>query len=296
MGIFRFLITAACCMLFVLSVAAKKKTEELKPFTGVYWIEHFSSQRDAERQAEQLAIEDALSEKYGVAMYHKVITKMDNMGKNSFIDTDVSLPKGQLVKVLNSSFECAFEQNKLRVTATVHILAREREEKVGIDARFLRHKDDTNESLNFYDNDDLYMSFQTPVDGYLAVYLEDENNRVYNLLPYASSPEGSIMVEHGKKYLFFCDDKSFFARNKQYRQPESYKDVQPLFLQAPKTEISNCLYVAFSPNKFSRPNANYSNGLPELNPDSFQKWLGTQRAIDDDFVDDFKVVVISPRK
>lgn len=287
------------CAVFSFAVTwSKEKTEELPPYTGTYWIEFFSSMKDAHNQAVELAIEDALAERYGIftdTKNYSDAVSVEGLQTSNFINSAVSMPKGQLVKLLESgNFKDEFAEDKLKVTVTVRILAKEKKPGILIESKILRHEDDLHETLRYTHNDPFYLSFCSPVDGYLAVYLEDENHEVYNLLPYSDDAQGSVPVIHNKNYLFFCDDKSFFKRNKTYVKPEDFNLVQRLCLQTSDMAIANRLYILFSPNKFSRKVAEVRNQLPVLTSFQFQQWLGTMR-MDDDFVDERKVIVISPK-
>jgi len=278
----------------------KLKPEELPPYTGTYWIENYSSQKDAETKAVAEAINDALIERYGVFTDTKTTTnvvEINGEGKSEFISTGVSRLKGELVKILDAGdFKYKFVDNKLQITVTVRILAREKNiSDINVNCKLLRNKDDKSETLSFIDGEDIYLFFRSPVDGYLAVYLEDENHLVYNLLPYREDPNGSVQITHNKNYLFFCDDKKFFIAHKEIVAPTDFSMVTGLFLTCPEGNVTNRLYVLFSPNPFIRSNAEWSKELPCLSFEEFQDWLGGCR-MDDKFMDFSKTIIISSKK
>ncbi|MBQ2341181.1 MAG: DUF4384 domain-containing protein [Bacteroidaceae bacterium] len=278
----------------------KGKPEELPPYTGTYWIESFSSLKDAEAKAVTEAVNDALINRYGVFTDTKTTTnvvEINGEGKTEFVSTGVSRLRGELVKILEAgNFQHKFVDNKLQITVTVRILAREKNTSdIDLLCKLLRNKDDKSETLKYYDGEDIYFYFRSPVDGYLAVYLEDENQFVYNLLPYQDDPEGSIYITHNKNYLFFCDDKKYFAAHDDIVPPTDFSMVTGLYLTCSEGTVNNKLYVLFSPNPFVRSNANSSDSLPYLSLLEFQNWLGKCR-MDEEFMDLSKLIIISARK
>ena len=63
--------------------------------------------------------------------------------------------------------------------------------------------EDRNERSEFYEGDQLFMSLNTPVSGYVCVYMIDEDLNAYNILPYTSSSQGSQFVEANIRHIFF---------------------------------------------------------------------------------------------
>jgi hypothetical protein len=163
----------------------------------------------------------------------------------------------------------------LVVTAKVKGKAREIL-SAGVDftSKILRNgKEDKFESEDFNNGDDLYLAFQTPAKGYLAVYLVDAENRAYCLLPYRNQTDGIYPVNANQRYLFFS-------------QEEAPAEEQPLVdeyaLTCERQMEYNYIYVIFSRNQFTKANDAASNkqidgyaGAPrELSYEDFQKWLG----------------------
>ena len=75
----------------------------MPPYTGTYWIENFSSQKDAEAKAVAEAVNDALINRYGVFTDMKTTTNVVDIngeGKSEFVSTGVSRLRGELVKIL----------------------------------------------------------------------------------------------------------------------------------------------------------------------------------------------------
>jgi hypothetical protein len=98
---------------------------------------------------------------------------------------------------------------------------------------------------NFKEGDDMFLYFQAPADGYVAVYLVDELQNVFCLLPYGGDNDGQQPVEHGKEYVFFSPQH-------QYDIPKSEIDEVTMTCEDERFE-HNQLYVIYSPNTFTKP-------------------------------------------
>ena len=136
--------------------------------------------------------------------------------------------------------------------------------KIDIEAKILcnghtpRHERET-----FYEGDQLFMSFLSPVDGYLCVYLVDEEANAFCLLPYGADSNGSQRVQSNKNHLFFSKQ---LADN-----PEV---VDEYVMSCAKDGESNVFYIIFSPNPFSKA-VDYSSftSLQQLSYEDLQAWL-----------------------
>ena len=61
-------------------------------------------------------------------------------------------------------------------------------EKMDIRYTFVRSVEDLESPVTFRDGNDIYLRFSSPVAGSLCVYLVDEDQNAFCLLPYATSP------------------------------------------------------------------------------------------------------------
>ena len=97
---------------------------------------------------------------------------------------------------------------------------------------------------NFREGDDLYLYFRAPVDGYVAVYLVDEQQQAFCLLPYSGDGDGQQPVEHGKEYVFF-------SPSHVYDVPQHLIDEISMTCADERFE-HNQMYVLYSPNSFTK--------------------------------------------
>lgn len=123
------------------------------------------------------------------------------------------------------------------------------------------------ESEDFKNGDDLYLSFHSPTDGFLAVYLVDATQTAYCLLPYRNQKEGICQIKANESYLFFSSKHAI----------DIDKNIVDEYVMTTNQAMEiNRIYVVFSPNSFCKAvdNDSASETLPrELSFKDFQKWL-----------------------
>ena len=138
---------------------------------------------------------------------------------------------------------------------------------IDLSAKILRNgTDDKFESSEFKNGDDLYLSFQSPVDGYLAVYLVDNDGKAFCLLPYRNQTDGIYKVKANQHYVFFS--QSSVSSTDRYI-------VDEYIMTTNKTLEENHLVIVFSPDIFIKVN-DYENvdNLPrETSIADFHRWL-----------------------
>lgn len=232
----------------------------------------------AKRTAVERAKIQALATEFGTIVSQSSTTSIANINGESstnvltLSDTDV---KGEWIEDLGEpKVQVNYEGDMLVVTAKVKGKAREIL-SAGVDftSKILRNgKEDKFESDDFKNGDDLYLAFQTPAKGYLAVYLADAENMAYCLLPYRNQTDGIYPVNANQRYLFFCPEEA----------PEGERAlVDEYALTCERQMEYNYIYVIFSRNQFTKANDAASNkqidgyaGAPrELSYEDFQKWL-----------------------
>lgn len=129
-------------------------------------------------------------------------------------------------------------------------------------------------STDFNHGDRLYLSFKTPVEGYLAVYLGDRET-VNCLFPYNGLSAETMKVKAGEDYILFSRANS--------------GDFDPFAVQeyplgcSPGNDMEMVrLYVIFSPNKFAKANDSAEGRLRTLPFEEFHTWMSKIRRSDSD--------------
>lgn len=162
---------------------------------------------------------------------------------------------------------------------------------VDVSVRILRNgTDDRFEAADFKDGDDLYLSFSSPVSGYLGVYLFDGTENVYCLLPYRNQNESIFRTEAGRRYLFFSSEDTQGIVN---------PDVVDEYVMtcSGRTEL-NRIYVIFSPREFYKADDRHSEdaALPRtLSFEDFSRWLSSCRSRDDRMCVEIRDITVSKR-
>lgn len=198
-------------------------------------------------------------------------------GKESsyFSQLSSSEVKGEwLEDVGEPKYEMSFVEDMMVVKCYVCGKAREMSnEAVEFTATILKNGTESKfADVNFHNQDDMYLQFKSPVDGYISVYLIDETQNAYCLLPYSNDADGQQKVKHNEEYIFFSTKKA----------QEEADLVDEYTLMCTNEIERNQIYVIFSPNPFSKA---ADEGIDDVQPhhldfEDFQKWLTTRRKRD----------------
>lgn len=247
--------------------------------------------------AEQTAVErarlQALSDAFGTRIRDITTTVMKSTEEGSDVDlqkfvesevkgewlSDEKPPKVEFV---------GFDADMMVYKAKVWGLAREivtspvaiqvRILKNGIDARY--------ESTDFTEGDEIALSFKTPVNGFVAVYMVDDQEKVYQLLPYRRDSRPCFPVEGGSDYLFFSTKAP----------AERGGNLADEYVLAVETDLAyHYVFTIFSPHDFMKAEADDPGSVSQpagLSMERFQKWLSACRIKDPQMVVDRQTVSI----
>lgn len=184
-----------------------------------------------------------------------------------------------------------YQDGMYSVTATVWGKAREiRSSRIPIEVRTMcdgvteRHVGN-----RFKHGSHMYIGFNTPVDGYLVMYLLCEDNNAYKLLPYRDADEGAHRVTHSDDYVFFYNEKDDAAVDECIMEVNGEMEV-------------NYLYVIFSPNpiycgKDKKATMRDDDLMTPayMTAADFQKWAFNLRTHDSDAVVQVQTIVIAKK-
>lgn len=250
------------------------------------------------RALEKLQIK-AAEEVFGLSVTQTNITHANvNNGSSSIDFTSIggSDVNGEWIETIGEpEYDVSIEKDFLVVT--VKACGRVREivsAPVDFKALLLRNgTDDKYQDSDFRDGDDLYLSFQSPVSGYLAVYLLDDDGEAYCLLPYSNMQDGIFHIEANKRYVHFSEKEA------PVDLPSAF--VEELYLTCDKPLEHNEVYIVFSPNKFIKV-TDKVGGLDEetrqilprhLDNHKFHSWLAKCRKRDKEMRVDKRIITIT---
>lgn len=243
--------------------------------TYTYYAPETMSVEEAKRTALDRAKIQAIADEFGTVVSQStstVVTNKNGQSDTQFFSLGGSDVKGEWIETIGEPvYDLKFENHFLVVVCSVKGKAREIiHAKIDFIAKPLRNGTELRfEDVNFRNGDDLYLYFESPTDGYLAVYLLDElTQTVYCILPYKAQALSAYHVLANKKYVMF-------SREKADKLERPFVDEYTLSCDNDKE--FNTLYILFSPNDIGKRNG-FDSSI-EDKPDNitllnFKKWLG----------------------
>lgn len=237
-------------------------------------------------QAKEIALQrakiQAIAERFGTIISESNSTIVKNVEGNSSVDFFLlgnSEVKGEWLETIGEpQIKICYENDMLAVQVSIKGKIREIvTAPIDIVAKILRNgTEDRFEDSNFNVGDDLYMSVCSPVDGFLAVYLVDDENKAFCILPYKGQANGAYNIKANQRYVLFSEQNP--------NSSELSFLIDEYSLTANKELERNQIYVIFSTHPFVKAvDAQVSELLPrELDNNSFQKWLSSCRTFDND--------------
>lgn len=240
-----------------------------------------TTRNECMRQALEGARLQALAKEFGTTLSQ--VTVSDNsiisgQEKNYFSSLSETEVKGEWIEDMGNPVYSVATDDDGNYVVRCQVKGRAREisnNAPSFTASVLRNGTDLRHAdTRFRVGDDMKLYFKAPVDGYLVVYMADENRNVSTLLPYSTFSEGAVKIKHGKEYVFF-DNK---LGDKAHGEVDEYQLVTDADVDVERDRI----YILFSPHPFTKANDNYAGEkLPRNLPlDQFRNWLSKVRKAD----------------
>lgn len=258
----------------------------------IYQVPENLSNDQAKDVAVTRARAQAIADEFGMTISQRTSTYIENYNENAtgdFVAMGGSELKGEWIEDLEEpTFEYITDGANLAIKVRIKGRIRDvNSSKVSIDSKILRNGVlDSNETEHFVAGDDLYISLNSPIDGYAAIYLIDNSDNVYCLLPYQSQTEGIFHVKSNRKYIFFHPD-----------YPEGLKpaDVDSFTVSTDSDRERNRILIFFSPNKFFKgADSKQQSDLPRtMKSTDFRKWMSNLVKKDADLTITERSIVIS---
>lgn len=277
MRMLRFILASALVLLSLTSFAAKPREASVKG-TYTYYGDGTLSPAECKRRALEGARLEALAKEFGTIVSQNIVQHdlVNSQGESTYFSAlSATEVKGEwLADEGEPQYNVSVDKNgHLVVQCTVKGRARElSNEAVEFDALVLRNGTTRQcADTQFRDGDDMRVLLKSPVDGYVAIFLADDDHNVFRLLPYRDDSAGEVKVKHGQEYLFF-DPNS---------HDSSFGSVDEICMSAENVE-HNKVYVVMAPKRFSLP---VTHVLDESAPlylslEDFNSWLAKTRRAD----------------
>lgn len=154
------------------------------------------------------------------------------------------------------------------------------------------------ETTSYENGDPFYLYFRSPVEGYLSIYMADQE-QAYRILPYSEMPSKylhSVPVEADKEYIFFDS-----GTGSDYFEDFPYYYTDELILETEEEQDFYKLYLIFSHKPFTKPILEEETVMADdyilpknLSRRHFDVWVQDNRIFDTDFY--YKTVNLRVRK
>ena len=251
--------------------------------TITYIAPEYQSLSEAKQTAINKAKIQALADEFGTIVSQTNTTTIhSNNGKsennfNTYSETEV---RGIWIKdTQEPEISISYTNNNIMFKVTVCGKAKEiKSNPIELNITTLNsgyHNNEENpyiegrETTEFSNGDFFSVRFQSPVNGYIAIFLRDDNNGiVFTQLPYINSDGYAIEVKSNKAYEFLNNN------DPQYPYKTS------TILTANKEIETNTLIVVFSRKKFHISLSNQGEWFPEIEYNRFKKWINGLCAFD----------------
>ncbi|MEH0156160.1 hypothetical protein V6R21_18570 [Limibacter armeniacum] len=205
--------------------------------------------------------------------------------------------KGEWISTTESSFEWILKQEGgkqvVYLKCSVEGKARAIDDTpIGFTASTLSCNQTGNcETTTFQDMQSLYVGFQSPVNGYMSIFMR-EKDKVYRLFPYSSTngeKGNAAEVKADQEYIVFSPEHA----TEMGISPRIVDELQLTTMG--EDRLFNRVYVVFSPKPYKKPILDEENGgLKTLSPEDFEKWLSKNKGMNKEFQD--KIIYISVAK
>lgn len=269
------------------NVAFDQKVKVVKG-SYTYFVPETMTMQQAKQEALRRAQIEALAAEFGMTMSQSSSTVSSDEAE-AFYQEGESLVKGEWIETIGEpEFERGFMGDDVYIKCTVKGRAREiKKSKAELDVKVLRNGVEVHcEGRDFINGDKIYLYFNSPIDGYVAVFLHDvENDVVSCLLPYKRDRLPAVKVEGDKDYVFFSKRMNTLGLN-----------AQEYVMGCGEEREMNTLYVVFSKNEFVKPSledAQQKTVLKHLTFKDFNSWLSKTQIHDKDIVVEKMIISIT---
>lgn len=272
---FTFLLTLPTFLTFAQKVQKTSGQAQIR-------MENNMTFEQAQNHAEELAIIDAIEKVFGTYVEQQFEMDIDD-GKTTYNIIGGTKIKGEWIETIDKEFKNYNQSEKdqfgerevLYISCSITGKAREIVPKATIVSIPLNSPNKINRTYDFIDGEDFYLFFQSPVKGYLSVFIDD-GNMVCRILPYTNmrlSEQNGVRIKSDKEYIFFSKEIS------EYKPHE----VESIEVFTNKSIEYNYIYIVFSENPFIKPilnspeSQNNDSQLKSITLVKFQKWLEKNR-------------------
>lgn len=277
-------------VLFFMPVMAQRVEKVTGEYTYVITENDNITLREAKRKCLELAKASAIRGKFGELITSDVIdSNVETNGESTssyYWENTVAMAKGEwLGDTEKPELDISYDNGQLVFKAKVEGMAREIvQSKADLKWEIMKDGNDKKVVAQSFDSGErAYISFRSPSDGFVAVYLIVGDDETSCLLPYPKDADGRFSVKGGRNYLFFDKEKD----------PAAYQYK----LKTKHRQEDNQFVIIYSPNPFTKCNdiTGDKKHPNSLSTHDFQKWLLKCQREDQDMVVNKKWVTIQQK-
>lgn len=302
-----FLISVIIILMLVFNSSSFSQQLERSSGSANVLVENTMTKNEAREQAHELAIINAIENAFGTYVEQETDITIQG-GRDYFSIIGATKVKGDWIETIKKTYKEDTRsistkngiENEIWITCNITGKVRKSTNlKAAINYETLNTPDKRSRRRDYDSGENLYLYFKSPVDGYLSVFLEDEDS-VYRLLPDPSMTGkefSAVSVKADQEYILFSKDNEVNNFGGKARECE-------LFTQPNQNEV-NKLYLIFSEDRYVKPTLEPEKPLDykgqnyttpqSLRKKDFKKWLADNRARDPGFLDVKVVIHISSR-
>lgn len=269
------LITGILLIAGCLSIWAQKP----KDVTGrhEYHLPRHQSRAQGEQVAMERAIIEALAREFGTFVRQETQMNFSSSeeGENSeFYSSASTLVRGEWLETIGQPKLDIYLTQDGEIVLTCEIKGKAREIRRVVDdfdAKVLKGGTTDNfQTSHFIHGDKIYLAFTAPQDGFVAVYLEDEDNNFMRMLPFNGEGKNARGVKGNRRYVFFTSDEGLETT---------------YLMRTEKHAERNTIHVIYSPHPFVLSvdqAAEDEESLDFLSGSQFRKWIDKSGTLDPD--------------
>lgn len=226
-------------------------------------------------EAKAIAIErarlTAIANEFGttVSQTNLATTHIENgTTRNDFLSLGETEVKGDwLGDTKEPEIRPVYENNQLVIYASV--CGKVRELKTAEVELRMQIMNNGIETEQFKNNDKVAIRFKSPVNGYVAIFVRDDNAGIVScMLPYENENGKARVVKNSKEYIYLSTADPIYP----------YQE-ETILVTNKKIEF-NTFVLVFAEKEFAMPLSDMGEFVPELSIEHFQRWLRKNRIND----------------
>lgn len=286
-------------LLYTISFGQEVKVVNVKGKAQVQWYPERESLTEARERALENAKINALENAFGTLVMQGNTVYVENKKTGEKVETNTTFKmigntavKGEIIQIYKTDFKESKKKERINrkkveityINCSISIEAKElTHTKIELEAYPLNSVKMIRPVTEFFEGDDLFLYFRSPLNGYLTVFLDD-SEQAQCLLPYREMPTGleeAMPIVADKEYIFFSDkpnhnyfEDDFFAEDTYELVASSEKDLNQLYIIFSKKPLNKPILSHDVNNKLSVELEEENYELPRaIDSDAFKKWL-----------------------